>query len=161
MACTDPDPSANRAQRQHSTRRSSMQSSVIMFDLCEEEIFASNSLVTTPAFDEFVLTGTDFESIGPSLQELLIHAEGSNFTANFSYRVLLQYRYRNGPWQSGATLPLGLQTSATYLIGAPYTDRTTFGRCIRLLLQTQITAGSTLQQRGGLTISAAARVFSA
>jgi hypothetical protein len=158
MACSDNVSSSSRMAS--APRRPSINSSVMVFVLAEDALFAANCLVASGAFDEYVLTGADFASLGPALQDLVIHAEGVNFGANFSYRVALQYRYRLGGWQDAGTV-LPLQTSGNYVIGAPFVDRTKFGRELRLVLQTQVTAGSSVQQRGTLSVSVAARVFCA
>ena len=130
---------------------------MVIYDLCEDQPYSATSLVAGGLLDEYVLTGKDFESIGPGVQDLVIHAEGDNFTANFTYQVALQYRFKNGPWQSATVL--ALQTAGTYVIGTPFTDRSKLGMRIRLVLQTQVSAGGVSAQHGNLTIAAAARFF--
>ncbi len=158
MSCADNATSSNRAAA--APRRAPMNTSVMVFELAEDQLFAANCLVAGGAFDEYVITDAQFAALGPALQDLVVHAEGVNFSANFSYKVVLQYRYRLGAWQDGGTL-LSLQTSGTYVISTPFTDRTKFGREVRLVLQTQVTAGGSVQQRGSMNLSVAAHVYAA
>jgi hypothetical protein len=137
-------------------------STVVIFDLCEDRVFESTSPVGQNLWDDFVLTGAEFEDLGPLIEDIVIHSEGSNFTANYSYRVVLQYKFRNGPWQdadSSAVVLQALQTSGNYVISTPYSTRTKFGMKIRIVLQTQIVTGTTNVQKGNLTVSAAVRFF--
>ena len=161
MSCSDQPPTASPLPpwRAAARRRPGGLAAVVLYDLCEDQPFTATSLVASGLFDEFVLSGRDFESIGPGVQDLVIHAEGDNFTGNFSYRVSLQYRFKNGPWQTAVVL--ALQTSGVYVISNPFTDRSKLGMRIRVVLETQVTAGSSSAQHGNLTISAAARFFAA
>lgn len=155
MSCDD-NSATQRAQAMATSRRRSGNGSTIMFDLALDRVFSA----TSPAgsiFDEFVLTGQDFEALGPGIADIVIHAEGDNFTANFSYQVGLQYRYRNGPWATAAVLPN--QTSGAYVISSPFNDRSKLGMRIRLVLQTQITGVVVVPQHGNLNLCAAVRIF--
>lgn len=157
MSCSDSQQATSMPARPAARRRPGGLAAVAIYDLCEDQLFSATSLVAGGLFDEYVLTGKDFESIGPGLADLVIHAEGDNFTGNFSYQVALQYRFKNGPWQTVNVL--ALQTAGTYVISTPFTDRSKLGMRIRLVLQAQVSAGSTYAQHGSLTISAAARFF--
>ena len=68
MACSDNVSSSSRMAS--APRRPSINSSVMVFDLAEDALFAANCLVASGAFDEYVLTGADFASLGPALQDL-------------------------------------------------------------------------------------------
>ena len=101
-------------------------------------------------------------NLGPALEDIIIHASGSNFTTWFRYRITLQYRFGQGPWLDDATpvVLLGATPIAVpdYQVSLPYTNRQKFGREIRLLLETQIQTGQTGTQRGTLSISAGLRL---
>lgn len=133
--------------------------SVRVFELIESEVVQTTTLQAN-GFDELVLTDESFEGLGPSIQDLVMHLEVTNASASFACRVVLQYRYDNGPWKTdNSTLVLGLQTTSDYFIGTAYNDRTKLGRRIRLLLQTCVATGGTVTQRGAVTASVAARFF--
>jgi hypothetical protein len=165
MACNEPLASRSttngRAAASGGTRRGQRQSllSTLVFDLCDEQPFQATSPVASALFDEYVLTDEEFEGLGPSLVDLIVHAEGTNFTANFSYDVVLQYKFRNGAWTTVATSLVALQTATTYVIGSTYSDRAKFGMRIRLVLRTQIVTGTSNPQHGALTVSVAARLY--
>jgi hypothetical protein len=129
---------------------------VLWFDLATERTFeATQAIGGTPAYNEYILTGAEFESLGPYIQELMIHTEGRDFSANFSYDLILQYRYDNA-WVSQSLLT-AFVTTTTYTI-TQYTTRTKFGKNMRLVLRTQINSGSTIQQ-GILSLGIAARLL--
>ena len=136
-------------------------SNVLVFDLCEDQVFEATAQVGSSLWDDYILTGEELEAMGPMIEDIVIHSEGSNFSTNFSYRVILQYKFRNGPWadaDSSAVILQALQTSGAYVISSPYSTRAKFGMKIRILVQTQIAAGTNVQ-KGNLTISAAVRLF--
>lgn len=150
MGCDD-----NRTRRFASIGRSS--NNVVEFELADDEVFQATA-IGAANWDEVVLTKGDFESLGPSMVDLVVHAEGTNFSANFNYQVQLQYRGAKGAWVDGGAV-LATQNSGTYTISAPFSDRTKFGRNLRLVLRTQITTGQSGTQRGTLTILVAVRLY--
>jgi hypothetical protein len=87
-----------------------------------------------------------------------VHAEGTNFSTYFNYQVQLQYRGAKGAWVDGGAV-LATQNTGTYVISLPFTDRSKFGRNLRLVLRTQITTGQSGTQRGTLTILVAVRLY--
>lgn len=127
----------------------------LILELAEDQVFAANQLVAGGLFDEYPLTGPEFNGLGPSIVDIVIHSEGTNFTANFNYDVRLQYKYKYGAWSDVSLL--GLQTTGGYIIGAAFTDRTKFGVQSRLVLRTQSSGAAV--QRGNLSITAAIRLY--
>lgn len=156
MSCDDCK--NNDATSRTQARRRPGNSSVILLDLTRDRVFSATSPVASALFDEHVLTGAEFESLGPGIQDIVVHAEGDNFTANFTYQIGLQFRFRNGPWTTVNVLPL--QSSGAYAISSPFTDRTKLGMRVRLVLQTQVSAGTSNPQHGNLNLAAAVRMFS-
>ncbi len=132
-----------------------LQGATIILELAEDQVYAANQLVAGGLFDEYVLTGADFTNLGPGIVDIVIHAEGTNFTANFNYDVRLQYKFKYGAWSDVSLL--GLRTIGDYVIGTAFTDRTKLGMQIRLVLRTQSSGGTV--QRGNLTIAAAIRMY--
>jgi len=110
-------------------------------------------------FDDIVLTDSEFASIGPAIQDIVVHAEGQNFTGAFRYKISLQSRYRNGPWSSTDLLPNS--TSEQYQISTPFDNRQAFGVETRIVLRLSVdTAGSgNVAESGVLNITAAVRFF--
>ncbi len=133
----------------------------LIFTLASAEVFPATALVAGGLFNEYVVTGDDFERLGPAIQDIVVHAEGSNFTPNYSYDVVLQYKYDLGNWTTitGATQLILLQTATPYVIGTAFGDRTKLGLRLRILIRTQITAGSTNSQSGTLSATAAVRLY--
>jgi hypothetical protein len=133
-----------------------MMGSTLLYNLAVDEVF----LATCPvgAFDEYVLTDEDFERMGPSIVDIVVHAEGSNFSSNFSYDLVVQFKFGLGAWQTGGNL-IPLRTNGDYTPGTPFTNRAQFGIRTRILLRTQITGIVTATQRGNLNITAAVRMY--
>lgn len=131
----------------------------LLYELCEDRVFAATTLVGAVAYDEYVLTGEEFASMGPAIVDVVVHAEGLSFSSNFTYDVVLQYKYKYGAWTSVPLLTL--QSSGTYAISSPYTTRSSFGMQCRIVLRTQVSAGSSATQHGTLSVSAAVRLYSA
>ncbi|HND30753.1 MAG TPA: hypothetical protein PKY30_18420 [Myxococcota bacterium] len=123
-----------------------------------------NAISTVPSgpgagdFDEYILSGAELEHLGPFIQDLVVHVDGSTFTPNFTYDVQLQYRYRSA-WIS--TPLLSLQSATGYVISAtPFTDRSKFGMELRIVLRTQVSTYAGGPQRGTLSLTVAARLLS-
>ena len=154
MSCSD---NTSGARRGVPSRR--IMGSTLLYRLAISEVFTATSLVASATFDEYVLTDLDFEGLGPGIVDIVVHSEGSNFSANFTYNVVLQYKFELGEWLTGGTL-LPLRTNGTYAIGTPFTNRAELGVRIRIVLRTQVSAGSTATQRGTLSVNAAVRLYS-
>lgn len=138
-----------------SGRGSKSLAGTLILDLCDDQVFAATQLVAGGLFDEYPLTGPEFNAMGPGIVDIVIHSEGVNFTANFNYDVRLQYKFRYGAWSDVSLL--GLQTTGGYIIGAAFSDRTKMGMQARLVLRTQSSGAAV--QRGNLSISAAVRLY--
>lgn len=134
--------------------------STMLFKLAQDEVFTATSLVGNGSFDEYVLTGDDFEVLGPAALDVITHSEGTNFSSNFTYDLVLQYKFEGGSWQTATPNLLALKSDGNYYIGGPFADRAKLGMKIRIVLRTQVSAGSTATQKGNLTTSAAVRLFS-
>lgn len=159
MACNDIGLTRTAGKTGRSSSRRLL-GGTMLFKLAQDEVFTATSLVGNGAFDEYVLTGDDFEGLGPAAIDIITHSEGSNFSANFTYDLVLQYKFEGGSWQTATPNLLALKSDGNYYIGTPYNDRTKLGMRIRIVLRTQVSAGSTATQKGNLTISAAVRIFS-
>ncbi len=130
----------------------------LVLTLAMAEPFSASATNTSGFFNEYVVTGEEFERLGPAIQDIVIHAEGSNFTSNFSYDVVLQYKYELGNWSTVSLL--GIQTGTTYVISTPFVDRVKLGMRIRVLIRTQITSvGGATPQTGTLNVTAAVRLY--
>lgn len=130
---------------------------VLTIELADDDVFQATA-IGAANWDEVVLTDEEFEDLGPSIVDLVIHGEGTNLSQYFNYQVQLQYRGKTGAWvDGGAVLPT--QNSGTYVISSAFSDRSKFGRRIRLVLRTQITTGQTGTQKGLLSLLAAIRLY--
>jgi hypothetical protein len=103
-----------------------------------------------------VISGPELACLGPFLQDLVVHVDSTGLTNKFTFDVQLQYRY-NGAWKSVELLPL--KSTEDYFIGSAVTDRTKFGKEIRVVLRTQIATGGSGVHRGTLSISLAAHLL--
>lgn len=135
--------------------KSSLPRGTLVMILADDKPFAATQLVAGGQYDEYVLTGSDFLAMGPGISDIVIHAEGVNFTANFTYDVRLQYKFRYGAWQDVSLL--GLQNNGNYIVGAAFNDRTKLGMQVRIVLRTQSSGAAV--QRGTLSIAAAVRFY--
>lgn len=134
--------------------------SALVFQLCEDQVFEATSTNNDGDWDDYVITGAEFAQLGPALQDLVMHSEGSNFSADFQYRVILQYKYKNGPWLDATPIVVqAIQSTDAYKVSASFSDRTKFGMTIRLVLQTQVGGAATKTQKGNLTIGVAVRLL--
>ncbi|HNC97395.1 MAG TPA: hypothetical protein PKW90_14795, partial [Myxococcota bacterium] len=112
----------------------------MLFTLCDARLF--NAITTYDSgstnFDDYVISGPELACLGPFLQDLVVHVDSTGLTNKFTFDVQLQYRY-NGAWKSVELLPL--KSTEDYFIGSAVTDRTKFGKEIRVVLRTQIATG--------------------
>lgn len=130
----------------------------VVSDLCEDR-FCSTAL--TSAWETVPLTDEEYEGDGPAIEDIVAHAEGDNFTSHFSYRVVLEYKFRNGGWNT-VTSPLLIPGQSTpsgepYVIGAVFNDRAKLGIRIRVSLQFQVASGGSGTHSGNVSVSIATR----
>ena len=71
-------------------------------------------------FDEYVLTDEAFGSQGPVIVDIVVHAEGTNFTPQFTYDLILPFKFKSGKWKDATPPLLVLQTTGDYVIGTPF-----------------------------------------
>ena len=117
--------------------KSAIWSAVQFVHACRDRTFNTTAKIADAMWDDHTL----IEIAGYSVADLVVHAEGNNFTPNFTYRVVLQYRFENEPWNDGGVTPyilVALQSSGAYVPPAVFSDRTKFGVRIRILVQTQV-----------------------
>lgn len=136
-------------------------SPVLLFVLLDSETVVA-SVVSDSAWEERVITGADFQSLGPGVQDIVIHHEGANRQGSFEWKVGIQRRLSGawGPTVIGASDEVVPSTTADgYSISAPYTDRARLGVQIRLVLLYRATAigGGAVGDRQMLSLTAAVR----
>lgn len=133
-------------------------SNVMVFDLCNNETFDALRTVSTEAdWSQHVLPSQGFEDLGPAIAGIMAHVEGGEFGTNFQFKVVLQYKWRNGAWQDAGTL-VAATGSETYVAATEFTDRTKFGMKLRVVLRTSLEAG-TAPERGSVSVSLAVRLI--
>lgn len=132
--------------------RGSRVAPVILVELCLDRQF------TTPGTSTFVAyqTGPVITGIGPQIEDIVIHAIGRNFTANFAYKVTAEYSYNGKAWTAFSTDVLPVQSASGNKIGAAFTTRTNFGLQIRFQIEVTDSGASEV---GELSITAAIRLF--
>jgi len=126
--------------------------------LCETRTFYALTISTT-AYDLHELTGPELLELGPAIQDLVIHVEASNMTANFNYNIGIQHRFISGAWSTPTPLFLNDITSDGYQISDPFSDRREFGMQTRIVLMANVTAGGAAGQSADLSIAVAVRFF--
>ena len=139
--------------------KSAIWSSVQFVQPCKGRTFNTTAKVSDAVWDDHVI----LETAGYSLADIVVHAEGNNFSPNFTYRVVLQLSFENDTWIDGGGSPyvlVALQATGVYVPPAVFADRTKFGARIRVVVQTQVSAGSTKTEKGNLNIGVALRYLS-
>lgn len=139
--------------------KSAIWSAVQFVHPCKGRTFNTTAKVGDQVWDDHVI----LEVAGYSLADIVVHAEGGNFTANFTYRVVLQYSFENDVWVDGGVTPyllIALQATGTYVTPSVFSDRTKFGARVRIVVQTQVSTGSTKTEKGNLNIGVALRHLS-
>lgn len=120
---------------------------------CKGRTFNTTAKVQDSVWDDHVI----LETAGHSLTDIVVHAEGNNFTTNFTYRIVLQYAFENDGWVDGGVTPfilIALQTTGAYVAPSVFSDRTKFGVRIRVIVQTQVSAGAKTE-KGNLNVGVA------
>ena len=134
-------------------------SGVVLFNLLDNETVVA-SVVGDNDWEERVLTGPDFEQLGPGIDDLTVHYEGGNRQGNFEWRIVMQRRLSQGwvPTTFAATDEVVSEvTTDGYTIAPPYNERAALGVNVRLVLQYHSKTGGSVGDRQTLTIGAAAR----
>ena len=158
MGCTEG--MAGRVPTQIVPLRGGNIGSVAVYELMTEQTIQTSA--DGGNWDSFVLIDESFEGLGPGIVDIVGHAECAGPSPYFSYRVVLEYKYLNGGWTADTStpiIPVTTNSSAYVITATPYSDRTKFGRRIRLVLQAQVGSGGSGMHRGALTLSAAVRFF--
>jgi len=134
-----------------------------VFDICKAQTFQAlrDDVGSSSQWTQDVLTGPEFEALGPALDDIVVHAEGRNFQNNYAFEVVLQYRYDEGPWDdSASSVVIAKHSTQDYDVSAPFADRQYLGRRkIRLVLRSTYTTGGASGARGDLSLSVACRFF--
>jgi hypothetical protein len=131
-------------------------SSVVVFDLCDNRTFEALRTVTVEAdWAQTVLDCPGLLDMGPAIAGIVAHCEGGEFGAEFQYKVVLQYKWRNGAWADAGTL-LAATGSELYVIGTEFTDRQKLGMKLRVVVRTSLESGTAIQ-RGSVSVSVAVR----
>ena len=136
-------------------------SEVILFDLLENETVVA-TVVSDSAWEERIISGEDFEKLGPGIQDIVTHYEGQNRQGNFEWKLVAQRQLSNA-WVpttfAAADEVVPSVTGDGYNIAAPYSDRARLGVKTRLVLQFRATqtGGGAVGDRQMLSITVAVR----
>lgn len=138
-----------------------MPGGVQWFDLLDGETVIATT-VSGVAFDERILECPELESMGPALQDLMVHLELRGRTGNFECQVSIQYKFEDGGWSTigAGDVVQPLQSNDGYPAPTVYSDRSRLGRRrIRLVLQYRSAPGGAVGDRALLRIGVACRPF--
>lgn len=127
---------------------------LLVLDLVTDQYFKTTGGGAT--VDWHVISGP--LRLGEQVEDITAHVWAFNTDANFKYRVVARGSYDGVHWGSVPTVDLLSETVAsdTYTIGTAVTDRTKFGRYIRLLLG--LTDAGAVQE-GHISISVAIKFW--
>lgn len=140
---------------------------VLLYTLLERHTITAVS-VGDSTWDQLVLTEGSFETLGPALQDLVVHVEMRNTStaALFELRIAIQKKYLDADWipLSGSVgagdLLISSLTTDGYTPSNVFNDRSRLGGMrIRLLLQYHAKTGGTIGAKSEVSISAACRLF--
>jgi len=161
--------SALRGQSRLGLRTARLPGEVVTVTLAERRVIAALT-VSDVAWDQEVLTDESFESLGPSIQDIVVHADLRNTTGKFEMRVVLQRKHMDSDW-TPAPGSLGAGDIVLAVIGvdgyaplAVFSDRTRLnGSKIRLVLQyhTKATGGGVVGDKSEVSLAVALRFYSA
>lgn len=126
---------------------------VLTIELCRERQVTTNGGGAGVWTSHILLS--DLAGIGPAVEDLVIHAYGRSFSANFTYRVTAQKSYDGVDWTNFAAAILPSTTAAGNTISNPYTTRTDLGLHLRLLLEV---SDNGAKQVGALSVTLAIRL---
>jgi len=139
------------------TSRPVRQSRVVLFSLADRKVVQA---VSETEKSEYVLTGDDFEGLGPAIEDLVVHFEGNNYTVNdkLQVEVVLQKRFVGANWVDGGTL-LSATSDPEYAISLPFANRGAFGVHSRIVLRAFLASGGAVGRAGEVSVVVAVRFF--
>jgi len=124
---------------------------VLLVELCDEEPFTTIGTTTYT----YHIRGGVLRDVGPSIEDIVVHANGRNFSSVFKYKVIGQYSYDGETWTDFAADLLTQQTTSGAKIGSAYSTRTDFGLRIRFKVAV-IDAGA--KENGVLSVTVAVKL---
>jgi hypothetical protein len=159
MSCNSLTSTKNAATNRN---RSQGRSTGVLDLLVRELISTQVTGASAAGWDSYVLTDESFEPLGPSIVDIIIHAEGLNLMTNFQYQVRLEYRMYDGSWGpaigASPVILLGPVTTSGAKISQVFSDRTKLGLACRLVLDVQNSAAA-VNVSATLSVSAAIRFY--
>lgn len=142
---------------------------VVMVTLLERTVVSALTVSDT-AWDQMVLTDESFEGLGPSIQDIVVHADLRNVTGTFECRVVLQRKFMDSDWTpvpgsiSASDVVMAAASADGYATLAVFNDRTRLnGAKIRLILQyhAKSTGGGAVGNKAEVTLGCALRFYAA
>jgi len=127
---------------------------VMLIELCDEEQFATNGAGAWVSN----YRGPWLKGMASNVEDIVVHANGRSFSANFQYRVSAEYSYDGETWTTFASVILTAQTTTGAKIGAAYSDRTQFGPMIRF--KVGVNDSATAKESGVLSVTIAIKLAS-
>lgn len=131
----------------------------IWFDLCVGEVFEATRQVASSEFNKYPFDVPSLLHLGGAIEDIVVHAEGTNFTSKFTYLVVLERRFTNVGWVENDGTLLSLVSATGYNIGSAFSTRSKFGRLIRPALYTQVGTSGSGTHYGELSLSLGVRLF--
>jgi hypothetical protein len=125
---------------------------VILVELCDERSFTT---LGGGAYANSIV-GPVLKDMGPFIEDIVVHANGRNFSTNFKYKILGQYSYDGETWTNFASDVLSEQTTTGTKISSAYSTRTDLGLRIRFKIGVNDTAAA--KETGTLSVTVAIKV---
>ena len=115
-------------------RRTEGTAAVAVFTLAERMVFQA---VSETQKSDYILTDEAFMNLGPGVQDIVVHAEGTAYqdTDKLQYEIVLQRRFVGAEWIDAPTPILAGSPNPEYRISTPFGNRQAFGVHSRLVLR--------------------------
>jgi hypothetical protein len=125
---------------------------ILMIELCDERAFTT---LGSGAYANSIV-GPQLKGVGPFVEDLVVHANGRNFSTNFKYKIIGQYSYDGETWTTFAGDLLSEQTTTGAKISSAYSTRTDFGLRIRFKIGVNDTGAA--KETGTLSVTIAVKI---
>ena len=119
---------------------------VIIVPLCTERQF---STLNSTTYKYYIVGPKYLPYIGPFVEDMIAHARGKDFTAQFNWKMVGEWSVDAEGWTQFASPLIVAQTSAASAVGPTYATRADFGLHLRFSIGVANGTARTRRRSGG------------
>jgi hypothetical protein len=134
------------------------QGDLLLVELCQDEVFEATRNIAGSEFNKYPIDVPEIAELAPAFEDIIVHADLENDTSAFTWKTVLERRYRTTWVENDADLTT-ISGTTGMTIGSAFSNRGKFGRFVRPAIYTQVSAGGSGTHYGELSVTLAIRLW--